>query len=89
MTVAQLIKKLQNFDPDMPVVVRTPSKNFQDDFGDLNASDIAVVSTAKVFNDPYWGQQIYDAAFNGPNEKNIKVLSLSGPSTFEKVRNGR
>lgn len=89
MTVAQLIKKLQGFDPDMPVVVRTPAKNFPDDFGDLNASDLAVVATAKLFNDPYWGNQIYDASENVHSPRNVKVLSLSGPSLFDKVRNGR
>jgi hypothetical protein len=85
MTVGQLIKKLQSFDPDMPVVVRTPAKNFPDDFGDLNASDVAVVATAKLFNEPYWGQQVYDASENPSSPRNTKVLSLSGPSTFDKA----
>jgi hypothetical protein len=85
MTVGQLIKKLQELDPNLPVVVRTPTKGFPDDFGDLNASDLAIVNTAKLFNDPHWGKQIYDASENPASPRTTKVLSLSGPSTFDRL----
>lgn len=83
MTVAQLIKKLQSLDADMPVVIRTPSKGFLDDFGDLNTSDLVVINTVRLFNEPYWGKQIYDAS-EGPRDNPVKVLSLTGGTVFQR-----
>lgn len=89
MTVAQLIKKLQNFDPDMQVVIKANAKNFPDDFNDLNVSDLAVVTATKLFNEPFWGKQVYDASPGTLGSKVVKVLSLSGPSSFDRMKNER
>ena len=87
MTVAQLIKKLQSMDPNLPVVVRSGSTSFPDDFVDLNGSDLTVVSTKKLFNEPYWDQQIYDASEG--IQRPTSVLSLSGGSLFQRALNGK
>jgi hypothetical protein len=84
MTIGQLIKKLQVMDPNLPVVIRSSSQYFPDDFVDLNSSDLAIMDTKKVFNEPHWEQQIYDASEG--IQRPVSVLSLSGPTRLQRSR---
>lgn len=83
MTVGQLIQRLKRFDVNMPVVVRTKEHGMLEDFKDLSVSDIVELRTKEVFDESYQGVQIYDAS-EGPREKPIKVLSLTGGTLLQR-----
>jgi hypothetical protein len=82
MTIGQLIKRLQRFNPDIPVVLRNKG-NPPDDFVELRVSDIVELKTKEVFKNPFWGTQLYDAS-EGARERSTKVLSLSGGTNFQR-----
>ena len=85
MTVAQLIQRLKRFDPDMPVVIKGRGRSLPEDFLELKVTDIVELTTKEVFNQPYWGEQIYDASEG--LERKSKVLSLSGGTWFQRGNN--
>lgn len=83
MTVGRLIERLKRLDPDMPVVVRTGSKAFLDDFKDLNMSDIVELNAKLVFSEPHWQERLYDAS-ESISDKKVKILSFSGGTPFQR-----
>lgn len=79
MTVGQLIKKLQQFDPDMPVVLKDSGVNaVSSDYVELLPQSLKSMEAKPLFtNAVVIGRQVYDINAN-PVEKTTKVLSLSG-----------
>lgn len=79
MTVGDLIRKLQAFDADTPVVIKDNQRNaLPSDYVELMPQSLKVLEAKPLFkNTIAYGRQVYDGSLSNSKDK-TKVLSLTG-----------